>query len=125
MMKTYSSQVYLMKGRKKFGGRIYSSQSLANYYAAGNYHASGIGSFFTHIFSKALPFIKGALKLGVRAAKSDTGRAIQKQIRKHATTAAVNVVGDALEGKNVLQSSKRHVQKATKKLTQKLTKNLK
>jgi hypothetical protein len=81
---------------------------------------SGIGSIFKSVFSSVVPFVKKALGVGARALKSDVGRAVTKELKRTATQAGLDVVGDALQGKNVLQSSKIALSKAQNRMGRKL-----
>ena len=85
---------------------------------------AGIGSLFSSIFSSVVPFVKGALNLGAQAAKSSVAKKLKKDLKRTATQAGLNVVADALQGKNVLQSSKEQVAKAAKILGQRASKTV-
>jgi len=82
---------------------------------------SGLGSIFSSIFSHVVPFVKSALRLGKRAAMSSVGRELTKHLKKSATNAGVAVVNDALQGKNILESSKYQVDKVAKSMGKKLS----
>jgi len=109
-MHIYESDVYLMKGR---GGGYYIDDSA--------YHrGGGIGSIFHSIFSTLVPFVKSAFRTGTKtvgkALRSDTGRALKRELKRHATSAALQVTSDALQGKNVLESSKKNVMRVSKEM---------
>lgn len=88
----------------------------------GFYHVSpyqrgaGIGSIFSKLFSSVVPLVKGVFRIGAKAAKTQGGRRIIKKAKKIATQAGLNVVSDALEGKNVLDSTKRQLNVVKKKV---------
>jgi hypothetical protein len=109
-MRVYTSDLYLMRGA---GGRVlFDEDALVR--------GSGIGSIFKSVFSSVMPFVKKALGVGTRALKSDVGRAVTKELKRTATQAGLDVVGDALQGKNVLQSSKIALSKAQNRMGRKL-----
>jgi hypothetical protein len=109
-MRVYTSDLYLMRGA---GGRVlFDEDALVR--------GSGIGSIFKSVFSSVVPFVKKALGVGARALKSDVGRAVTKELKRTATQAGLDVVGDALQGKNVLQSSKIALSKAQNRMGRKL-----
>jgi len=83
---------------------------------------AGIGSIFSSLFGSVVPFVKSALSVGKRAVKSSLGKKLTKELTRTVSQAGLNVVGDALSGENVLESSKRELAKATKKLGQKTAK---
>jgi len=102
-MHIYESDVYLMKGR---GGGYYIDDSA--------YHrGGGIGSIFQSIFSTLVPFVKSAFRTGTKtvgkALRSNTGKALKRELKWHATSAA-------LQGKNVLESSKKNVMRVSKEM---------
>lgn len=72
----------------------------------------GIASIFSNLYSSVVPMIKGALKIGSKAASSRIGKTIIKKAKKRAMRAGLNVVSDALEGQNVLKSTKRELKRA-------------
>lgn len=76
-------------------------------------HGAGIGSIFSSIYSSVVPLIKSALRIGTRAATSRVGKKVIKGAKKAAIQAGLNVVGDALEGKNVIRSTKQQLKRAT------------
>jgi len=113
-MHIYESDLYLMKGR---GGAYYLDESA--------YHrGGGLGSIFSSIFSRVVPYIKSAFRMGSnvvrKAASSDVGKVLKKELKKQATTAAVNVASDALKGENVLKSSKKNLKRASEGVGRKL-----
>jgi len=109
-MHIYESDVYLMKGH---GGGYYVDDTA--------YHrGTGIGSIFHSIFSSIVPFVKSAFRVGSKtvgkALRSDAGRSLKRELKRHATSAALNVASDALQGKNVLASSKKNVTRVSKEM---------
>ena len=96
---------------------IYSSQIQSQ-------RGAGIGSIFSNIYSSVMPFIKSAFKVGAKAVKSKAGRALAKKAKKRAMKAGLNVVSDALQGKNVVQSTKRELNKAKKEVKRGISKSV-
>jgi len=113
-MKVFHSDVYLMRSRPQATYLKHDLQALRR--------GTGLGSVFASIFSNVVPFVKSALRLGSRAAKSSVGRQLTKHLKKSATEAGVAVVNDALRGRNVLQSSKEQVAKVANRMTKKVAK---
>jgi hypothetical protein len=109
-MRVYTTDRYYMRGR----GGEYAMDPDA--YIRGR----GIASIFGRIFSSVVPLVKGAFNIGSRAVKSDAGQALVKEVKKSATRAGLNVVSDALQGKNVLDSTKRELARATQSVGKKV-----
>jgi len=106
-MRLFTSDRYLMRGRG-FNGYPLSFTADDGALVRGK----GVGSIFTRIFSSVVPFIKGAFKIGKKAAQSSVGKSLAREVKRSAAEAGLNVVADALQGKNVLQSSKENLIKA-------------
>ena len=85
---------------------------------------AGIGSIFSNIYTSVMPFIKSALKIGSKAAKSKVGKAMVKKAKKKAMKAGLNVVSDALQGKNVVESTKRELNKAKRDVKKGISKRV-
>lgn len=113
-MRLYESDLYLMKGR---GGMYVRDPE-------GRRRGAGVGSLFSSIFSSVVPFVKKALNLGKVAAKSSAAKQFTNELKRTATQAGLNVVADALQGKNVLQSSKREAVRAAQKMGQTASRQL-
>jgi hypothetical protein len=109
-MRVYTTDRYYMRGR----GGLYAADPDA--YIRGR----GIGSIFGRIFSSVVPIVRGALGIGSKIAKSKVGQELAKEVKKSATQAGVNVVSDALKGRNILQSSKEALSQASKNVGNKL-----
>lgn len=101
-MRVYTTDRYYMRGR----GGAYLADPDA--YIRGR----GIASLFGRIFSSVVPLVKGALNIGKKVAKSQVGRSLAKEVKRSATQAGINVVSDALKGKNILESSKKALAQA-------------
>jgi hypothetical protein len=114
IMRLYESDLYLMKGR---GGMYVRDPE-------GRRRGAGVGSLFSSIFSSVVPFVKKALNLGKVAAKSSAAKQFTNELKRTATQAGLNVVADALQGKNVLQSSKREAVRAAQKMGQTASRQL-
>ena len=82
---------------------------------------TGIGSIFSSLYNTVVPFVKSALGIGSRVARSQIGKQVAKSVKKRAMKAGLNVVNDALAGENVLQSTKREMKKAGGKVLSDLT----
>lgn len=113
-MRVYTTDRYYMRGR---GGLMASDPD-------GFIRGRGIASIFGRIFSSVVPLVKGALNIGKRVAKSDVGRSLAKEVKKSATQAGINVVSDALKGKNIIQSSKRALAQVGENVGNKLESSL-
>ena len=85
---------------------------------------AGIGSIFSNIYSSVMPFIKSAFRIGSKAAKSKVGRSLAKKAKKKAMKAGLNVVSDALQGKNVINSTKRELNKAKQEVKKGISKRV-
>ena len=118
-MSRFKSKQHYLRG---YGGA--SGHAPLYIYQSELYHrrGAGIGSIFSNIYSSVIPFLKGAFKVGSKVAKSSAGRTIAKNVKKKAMRAGLNVVGDALQGKNVVQSTKREVKKAQSALKKDIVK---
>jgi len=114
-MRLFTSDRYLMRGRglKPFPGSFTDDDGAL-------IRGKGVGSVFTRIFTSVIPFIKGALKVGKKVAQSSVGRSLGREVKRSATEAGLNVVADALQGRNVLQSSKENLVKARNRVGRKL-----
>ena len=82
----------------------------------GLYYGSGLGAVFSSIFRTLVPVFKGVFRIGSAVAKSPAGQAIKKEVIKSGLNAGISVVGDALRGRNVLQSAKDRVKQQAEKL---------
>lgn len=109
-MKVYTSDVQYMRGSGGVAHGLYVSRG------------AGIGSIFSSIYSSVVPLIRSVLKVGGKAARSQLGRAVLKDAKKTAMKAGINVVGDALQGKNVIRSSKSAIKNARQDFAKKLIK---
>lgn len=113
-MRVFTSDRYLMRGT---GGEwLYDEGALVR--------GKGVGSIFSRIFSSVVPYVMRGIDLGKRAIKSEVGKKITKTLKRTATEAGLNVVSDALQGKNVIDSAKRELKKAKSEMGQKLEKHL-
>lgn len=108
-----SNQLYM---RGSGGDHTIYSQDLAHV------RGGGIGSIFSSIFSNVVPIVKKALGYGTKALKSNLSRKIMKDAKKTAVKAGLNVVGDALQGENVLHSTKKQIKKAKQSMGKKIKK---
>lgn len=75
---------------------------------------AGIASIFSNIYSSVVPIIKSALRIGKKAAQTRAGKKILSKTKKHAMQAGLNVVGDALQGKNIVESTKNELNRVKK-----------
>lgn len=82
---------------------------------------AGIGSIFSSLYNTVVPLVKSALGFGSRVARSQVGRQVAKSVKKRAMKAGLNVVNDALQGENVLDSTRREVKRAGGKVLSDLT----
>jgi len=114
-MRLFTSDRYLMRGR----GLNHFPASFTDDGGA-LIRGKGVGSVFTRIFSSVVPFIKGALKVGKKVGQSSVGRSLAREVKRSATEAGLNVVADALQGKNVVQSSKENLVKARNRVGKRL-----
>jgi hypothetical protein len=101
-MRVFTSDRYLMRGHG--GGIIFDHDA--------HVRGKGIASVFSQIYSSVLPYIKKALEPIKRIIKTPAAKKIKNEIKKSASKASLNVVSDALEGKNVIKASKRELVKA-------------
>jgi len=113
-MRMFHSDIYLMHGRGG-GAPQYIHNDLQVMRTGG-----GLRSVFSTIFSNVVPFVKSALRIGTKVAKSNVGQELTKHLKRSAAEAGVAVVNDALKGKNVLQSSKQQVAKVAKSMSRKM-----
>ncbi len=67
---------------------------------------AGVGSIFTSLYSSLIPIVKGIVKIGTKAARSDLGKAVLKDVKRTATQAGLEATGQILQGENVLKASK-------------------
>lgn len=74
-----------------------------------NQRGGSIGTFFSGLFKKLLPFAKTILGLGTKAVKSQAGQNIIGAAAELATDAGKELLKDVIEGKNVKQSTKRQL----------------
>ena len=97
-----------------------------NRYGGGNYYedpyqaGAGIGSVFSKLFSNVVPIVKSIFNVGKQAAATPLGQAVIRDAKKTAMQAGLNVVNDAMEGKNILQSTRDQVKGATRTMTEQL-----
>ena len=77
----------------------------------------GVGSIFSSIYSSVVPLVRSALK-------SQVGQSLLKDAKSTAVRAGLDVVGDALDGENVLESTKRHMKQARSDFGRKINKRL-
>lgn len=77
----------------------------------------GIGSVFSNIYSTVVPIVRSALK-------SRVGKSLLKDAKNTALQAGLNVVGDALDGKNVIKATKQRVKTAKTNFKKKVAKRL-
>jgi hypothetical protein len=110
-MRVYTTDRYYMRGRGALMGAD----------PDGYVRGTGIASIFGRIFSTVVPFVRGALRLGSRAAKSKVGRSLAKEMKRSATQAGVSVVSDALKGKNIIDSSKKALNQVTENMGNRIT----
>jgi hypothetical protein len=76
-----------------------------------------VGSTFSKIYSAVVPFVKDKILPFVKkAVDSPTGQKLLGQAKKTAAQAGVEVVSDALKGRNVLDSSKRALGRAKNRM---------
>ncbi|NER45861.1 MAG: hypothetical protein F6J92_04070 [Symploca sp. SIO1A3] len=80
----------------------------------------GVGSLFTALYHSVRPYVAKALRWGSKAVgqamRSEVGQSIGRELKRNATQAGMNVVADALQGKNVLESTKRELGSASERL---------
>lgn len=81
---------------------------------------AGLASTFANIYSAVVPLMKSALRIGSSAAKSEVGKQVIKGVKNRAMRAGLNVVSDALEGKNIIKSTKNELNSAKKALKERL-----
>jgi len=82
----------------------------------GEMKGGGVGAVFSSIFRTLVPVFKGIFRVGSAVAKSPVGQAIKNEAIKSGLNAGINVVGDALRGRNVLQAAKNRVTQQAIKL---------
>lgn len=90
------------------GGR---NNALAYYQDRYRHRGSGVGSIFSSLFSSVVPLFKTAAKIGMKAIRTPVGRALAKEAKRTAMQAGLNVVHDALQGKNVVHSTKNEMKR--------------
>ena len=79
-------------------------------------YGAGVGAVFSTILKTLVPVFKGVFRVGSAVAKSPVGQAIKKEVVRSGLNAGINVVGDALKGKNLLRSARARVSQQAKKL---------
>jgi len=116
MMKTFQSERYWMRGQ----GMVPDRYSV---------RGEGIGSIFSTLFSKVTPILgrmaKKAVNIGQRAIASNTGQEVKKELKRSLSKAGLNIVGDALQGKNVVESGKQQLKNIAKNTLQSALKSKK
>lgn len=80
----------------------------------------GIGSIFSHIYNSVIPLVKKALRIGKVVAKHPVASRVLHDAKKTAMKAGINVVGDAMQGKNIIKSTKEEVKKAQAAMGEKI-----
>jgi len=99
-MNTFRSERYWMRGQGMVNDRY-------------SVRGEGIGSIFSTLFSKVTPIIgrlaKKAINVGQSAIASNTGRQVKKELKRSLSKAGLNIVGDALQGKNIVESGKKQL----------------
>lgn len=107
-----------------YGGGAGLGSIMPAYGAGAHYElrGAGIGSIFSNIFRGVVPIVKKVLGLGARAIKTPIGKSIVKEAKKTALEAGLNVMGDALQGKNVVKSAKQQAKKAISNMGDKIQK---
>ena len=95
---------------------IMSLNTPLTYFDSGNslpvQRGTGIGQIFSSMYNSIVPLVKSAMGLGKRVIKSEIGQKAVKSIKKRAMDAGLNVVNDALQGENILESTKSELKKA-------------
>lgn len=118
-MSRFKSKQYIMRGYGSGNEAIfvYQSELYRN-------RGAGIGSIFSNIYSSVVPLFKSAFKIGSKLAKTDVGKSVIKSAKKKAMQAGINVVNDALQGKNVVASTKQQVQNIKQDLKKGISRGL-
>lgn len=87
---------------------------------------AGIGSIFSSLYSSVVPIVKSIVKTGLKTgasiAKSPVGKAVAESAKRSAAKAGLGLVGDALEGKNVISATKKRVKQAVNEVSSDLQK---
>lgn len=73
---------------------------------------SGIGSIFSNIFRKIVPFAKKLFGLGKKVVSSTTGQQVLKAAKRTAIDAGLNIAHDTLNGVPLKTAAKRGLKKA-------------
>ena len=106
-------------GGRGGGGRLFVYQSDLNLR-----RGAGVASVFSNIYSSVVPHLKSALSVGTKAANSTAGQALADKVKQRAMRAGLNVVSDALSGKNVVQSTQNELQKAQRSVKKNAARNV-
>lgn len=93
-----------------------SSSSPASASSYQHMKGGAIGAIFSSIFRTLVPVFKGLFRVGSTAMKSPVGQTIKQETIKSGLNAGINVVGDALRGKNVLESGKARIKEQAAQL---------
>lgn len=83
---------------------------------------AGLGAIFTNVFRGVFPLLKGIFRVGKSVAKSKIGKSVLNRAKKTGLKAGINVVGDTLQGKNVLKAAKSRTKEAVGELSKGIAK---
>jgi hypothetical protein len=108
-MRTFRSQRYYMNG-VGLGGGGRRDNVLVYPYDQYRMRGAGLGSIFSSLFSSVVPLFKSAFRIGTKVLKSPAAKTLARQAKKQAIRSSLNIVGDALSGKNVKESAKRELE---------------
>jgi len=79
-------------------------------------YGAGLGSSFSRLYSAFTPVVRGTIDIGRRASQTQLGQELITDAKKVAMQAGLNVVSDALSGKNIASSARRELKKAEKRM---------
>lgn len=84
---------------------------------------AGLGRWLVpSLFRVGKTAVKGVLKGGVRAAKSQAGKQIIAGVKKHGKKAVINAAANMLEGKSVKAGAKENLKDASREVSEVLRK---
>ena len=75
-----------------------------------------VGALFGTLFRTLIPVFKGIYSAGKSFVASPLGQVIKNEVTKSGLKAGINVVGDVLQGQNLLKSAKKRVSSEVKEL---------
>ena len=121
-MRVFRSREYFQRGaagviRHPDNAEIY---PYDQYYDRGE----GIGSIFRSLYSTMVPLVKSVFRIGKKALRTPVGQAVKKAAKRTAMKAGLQVVDDALQGRNVLKAAKTELKRTPGRFVQELKKDL-